>query len=329
MPVDGGAAIIPDTLAGFDDIPALSLTTLTMGGGSATVIVPSGSLNIGTLVAQVGAHGALSYLEADTAFLGLTTPATVTVDAITGAGLGQYAAYGVNATFLDQSATDTGNTYIASTGGTIELSPTPASASFINFGPGTVALEHPAATNATTLSDVAPGDVLELPGNSVSSASFGATSLTVTTNDGTYAFTNVSYASPVAGYTAAFDATTGLEAITFAAPTVFQHGAKATSGALAGQYLWSNPLNWTNGVPVDGGGAIIPDTLAGFDDIPALSLTTLTMGGGSATVIVPSRQSQHRHAGEPRLVRTGHSRIWRLTPPFSVSPRRRPLPLTR
>ena len=63
--------------------------------------------------------------------------------------------------------------------------------------------------------DVAPGDVLELPGNAVTSASFGATSLTVTTNDGTYAFTNVSYASPVAGYTAAFDPTTGLEAITF------------------------------------------------------------------------------------------------------------------
>jgi hypothetical protein len=46
-------------------------------------------------------------------------------------------------------------------------------------------------------------------------------------------------------------------------PTTFQHGAIATSGSLAGQYLWSNPANWTNGVPVNGGAAIIPDTLAG------------------------------------------------------------------
>ena len=285
VPVDGGGAIIPDALAGIDDIPALTLTTLTMGGSSASVIVPSGSLNIGTLVTEVAS---LSYLEADTSFLGLTTPATVTVGAMTGPGLRQYAAYGANATFSDQAATDTGNTYLASTGGAIVLSPPPSSASFVDFDSGTVALEHPTATTTAPLSNVAPGDVLELPGNTVTSASFGATSLTVTTNDGTYAFTNVSYASPVAGYTAAFDATTGLEAITFTAPTVFQYGARAASGPLTGQYLWSNALNWTHGVPVDGGGAIIPDTLAGFDDIPALTLTTLTMGGGSASVIVPS-----------------------------------------
>ncbi len=284
VPVDGGAAIIPDTLAGYDDIPALSLATLTEDGGSDSVIVPFGSLQIGTLVSQ----GSVSYLEANTSFLGLATPATVTVGAITGSGLGQYAAYGANATFQDQAATDTGHTFIASTSGTVVVSPPPSAASFIDFGLGTVALEHPAATNAVALGDVAPGDVLELPGNAVSSASFGANSLTVVTNDGTYAFTNVTYGSTVVGYTAAFDTTTGLEAITFTAPTVFQYGAKATSGPLAGQYLWSNPLNWTHGVPVDGGGAIIPDTLAGFDDIPALSLTTLTEGGGSASVIVPT-----------------------------------------
>ena len=288
VPVDGGAAIIPDTLAGFDDISALSLTTLTEDGGSASVIVPAGTLNIGTLVSQVAAGGSFSFLEADTNFLGLATPATVTVGAITGPGLGQFAAFGVNSTFSDQSATDTGDTYIASSGGTIELLPPPSSSSFFNFDAGTVALEHPTATTATVLSGVAPGDVLELPGNSVSSASFNATSLTVTTNDGTFAFTNVSYAAPVAGYTSAFDATTGLEAITFAAPTTFQHGEKAASGALIGQYLWSNPLNWTNGVPVNGGAAIIPVTLSGFDDISALSLTTLTEDGGSASVIVPA-----------------------------------------
>ena len=121
----------------------------------------------------------------------------------------------MNASFVDQSATDAGDTYIASAGGTIVLSPPPASASFLNFDSGTVALEHPAATTAAALSNVAPGDVLELPGNSVSSASFGASSLTVTTNIGTYAFTNVTFASSVTGYTAAFDPTTGLEAITF------------------------------------------------------------------------------------------------------------------
>jgi autotransporter passenger strand-loop-strand repeat protein len=287
VPVNGGAAIIPDTLVGFDDISALSLTTLTEGGGFASVTVPVGTLNIGTLVSQVGSHGSFSFLAPDTNFLGLSAPAVVTVGTITGAGLGQFTAFGMNASFVDQSATDAGDTYIASTGGTIVLSPPPASASFLDFDSGTIAVEHPAASNATTLSNVTPGDVLELPGNSVTSANFGATSLTVTTNIGTYAFTNVTYASSVAGYSATFDPGLGLEAITFAAPTTFQHGAIATSGSLTGQYLWSNPANWTNGVPVNGGAAIIPDTLAGFDDIPALSLTALTEGGGFASVTVP------------------------------------------
>jgi hypothetical protein len=37
--------------------------------------------------------------------------------------------------------------------------------------------------------------VLELPGSSVSDVSFGTDSLTVTTNDGSYAFTDVTYAA--------------------------------------------------------------------------------------------------------------------------------------
>jgi hypothetical protein len=215
VPVNGGAAIIPDTLTGFDDIPALNLTTLTEGGGFASVTVPVGTLNDGTLVSQVGAQGSFSFLALDTNFLALSTPAVVTVGTIIGAGLGQFTAFWMNASFVDQSATDAGDTYIASTGGTIVLSPPPASASFLDFDSGTIALEHPAASNATTLSNVAPGAVLELPGNSVTSASFTATSLKVITSNCTYAFTNVRYASPVAGYIAASDPTTGLEANTF------------------------------------------------------------------------------------------------------------------
>ena len=86
----------------------------------------------------------------------------------------------------------------------------------------TLALDHPNASNSELLQNLVPGDVLELPGTSVSSVSFGANSLTVTTNDGSFAFTNVTYATPVTGYSAAFDAATGLEAITLTALTTFR-----------------------------------------------------------------------------------------------------------
>ena len=56
---------------------------------------------------------------------------------------------------------------------------------------GTFALKNPSATNAVAITGVSNGDVLELPGSSVSNVTFGANSLTVTTNAGTYAFTHV------------------------------------------------------------------------------------------------------------------------------------------
>ncbi len=90
------------------------------------------------------------------------------------------------------------------------------------------------------LGNLAPGDVLELPGTSVGNVTFGANSLSVTTDAGSYDFTNVSYLSPVNGYTAAVDPTTGLEAITFTDTDVFEQNVKANSGPLAGHYLWSN-----------------------------------------------------------------------------------------
>ena len=120
---------------------------------------------------------------------------TVTVGTITGIG-GTYEAVGAGASFVDQSAIDTGDTTLCD-GGFVELSAAPASARHWIIPEGTFALEDPSATNAVAITGVSHGDVLELPGTSVSNVVFGANSLTVTTNDGTYAFTNVIYGQTI------------------------------------------------------------------------------------------------------------------------------------
>ena len=185
VPVDGEGVVT--ALIGDDDIAALSLTSLTLDGGGVVYVIGS-SLSV-TTVAVSGSDGLL----ADATAAG--GPVNVTVGSVTGTN-GSFAAYGVGGVFVDQSATDLGENYVAGRGGLLELAATPSSNSVLQYdGTGTFALGNPGASNAFALSNVRSGDVLELPGSSASSVSFGPTSLSVTTSDGTYAFSNVGYAN--------------------------------------------------------------------------------------------------------------------------------------
>ncbi|MGO9358042.1 MAG: Hint domain-containing protein, partial [Xanthobacteraceae bacterium] len=137
-------------------------------------------------------------------------------------GAGSLSAGGASGRLADYAATDPGEDYSGFFGGTVLLAATPATTSVFEYGPGTstIALSHPGATIGAALEFVAAGDVLELPGTAVQNVTFGASSLQVTTTGtggGSYDFTNVNYSSPVTDYTAAFDPTTELEAITFEA----------------------------------------------------------------------------------------------------------------
>ena len=265
-----------------DDITTLTLNSLTLGAGGHVYVEGGSSLTVANLVGTTG-----SELFPDSADDGITAPSSVTVGSITGTGA-LYAAKGTGASFIDQSPSDAGEIYLASSGGVFELAAAPADASSLGYvGVATFALQHPSASSAASLQGVAPGDVLELPGTSVSAVTFGANSLSVTTDTGTYAFTNVTYATSVTGYTVAHDPVTGLEVITFTGPDVFEQNVKATSGKFAGDYLWSNPANWSQGhAPVDGDSVVVADQAAvGYDDIASLALSRLSLNGSDLYVV--------------------------------------------
>ena len=164
-------------------------------------------------------------------------PAVLTIGATVGAPYdSEIFATGAGATVIDRS-TDLlgvyvpGMIYYVSLGGTLEfLSGAPAATSNFEFfdptgdgggGEGAIAFGAPGPVVSAALQNIAPKDVLELPGISVSSVVFGTTSLTVTTDAGTVAFTNVTYGDEVTGYTAAPDPATGLVAITFTGVDTF------------------------------------------------------------------------------------------------------------
>ncbi len=279
--VPGDGATVTADGSGFDDIASLSLANLNVTSGQSNVV--ANSLTVGTVTAS----GALTTLFADSG--NAPGPVTVTVGAIGTSGA-SFGAIGAGSSFIDNSATDPGNSYQAVVGGLVELaSLSDASNLEINNG-GTIALSNPAASTGALFQDLTAGDVLELPGTSVSNVSFTTNGLTVTTGGpggGTYAFTNVSYfGTPLSGFTATHDSATGLEAITFTSPDVFSDQVAASSGPLAGSYLWSDPDNWSAGVPGDG--ATVTADGSGFDDIASLSLASLNVTTGLSYVVANS-----------------------------------------
>ena len=127
--------------------------------------------------------------------------------------------------------TDPGEIYEVDEGGELVLAATPnansghSGAGFYyedsTGGPpqlpsGTFAFNAPGATVASLLSGVAIGDSIALPGSDVSAVTFGASSLTITTNLGATTFSDVAYSGTTPNsYTVSTDPT-GLEQVTFA-----------------------------------------------------------------------------------------------------------------
>jgi hypothetical protein len=277
VPVTGDA-VTADSL-GYDNIASLDLASLTLGGSGDVNVLAGSELTIGSVDAST--YGGV--VSADT--LNTGGSATVTIGTVSDLGWNYYAE-GTGATVVAESFSTTGlpygNNFTAYDGGMIELDATPVSATSLYYeGVGTIALKDPAATTADALSGVGPGDVLELPGTSVSSVTFGTDSLDITTSAGTYDFTNVSYASSVSSWAATMDPSTGLEAIAFGVADTFQQTVEQPDG----EYLWSNASNWTTGVVPVSGDTVSADSL-GYDNIASLDLASLTLGGSGAVNVL-------------------------------------------
>ena len=147
----------------------------------------------------------------------------MTIFGLTGSG-GGIAADGKGAETVVSAPTDPGGSYAAGEGGLLILEATPNAASsfFLNdtgyyANVGTIGFRDPGGLVSAQLDNVAVGSAIELPGTAVTSVNLGASSITIATNKDTTTFSNVSYFSgeAVTGYTAAFDAVSGLEKVTF------------------------------------------------------------------------------------------------------------------
>ncbi len=279
-PVSGGSVVLDGD--GVDDLGSISLTSITEEPGAELFYIAGSSLTVGTLA--VNAND-----ELYAGILGVTTPVTVSVSSIVGSGSILGAVGGI---FIDLSTSDPGEHYFAGYGGWVTLHAAPASTSILEFGGGytdTIALEGVAAgAYSATVEGVQTGDVLELPGFGAA-ASFGATSFTITTSHGAFAFSNVDYGFAVNAETATYNAATGLEFVTFAftGPETFAANIAASAGSLAGDYLWSNPANWSAGLVPSGGASIVLGA-TGVDDLAAISLSSVTETGANNLYIAGS-----------------------------------------
>jgi collagen type I alpha len=122
------------------------------------------------------------------------------------------------------------------------------------------------------------GDAIELPGTFFSAVTIGPTAVTIVSNAGTVAFTDVSYATSLTGEAIAKDPSTNLDAVTFLGYTTFEQ-----TDPVGGPFLWSDGQNWTNGAPQDGDGVVIG--AAGVDDITDLHLVGVTAEDGTALTV--------------------------------------------
>ena len=295
VPVNGAAVTFNvsglSNPSGYDDIANLSLDSLAVVSGFAAV---GGSLNLGTV--SFGSTVASVFSDTDLGSSG----ATLTIGGFSGAVDGRVGAFGANALTTILSPTDPGEIYQVDQGGELVLQATPhASGGPVNAGfyyqnshgtgqlpSGTFAFDNPGGTVTALLSNVAIGDSLALPGADVVSVTYGASSLTVVTNLGTTAFSDVTYLAGAipTGFTVSTDPQ-GLRRVTFTSQqaTSFQ---RVTS--TSGEFLWSNAANWTNGVPVNGAAVTFNvsglSNPSGYDDIANLSLDSLAVVSGFAAV---------------------------------------------
>jgi hypothetical protein len=195
---------------------------------------------------------------------------------VIGADEGLLAADGAGSVLLDDAPGDPGETYEAGNGGTVVLAAVPSSQSTLEYGvgesPGTFVLPNPGVELTTSLEDIGPGDVLALPGTAVQDVMFDPNEdgMSVITDAGSYDIYPAIFTAPVADYTAVAEPGAGLMAITFAAGDTFDDNDAAAGGADAGNFLWSDGLNWAPAAPLAGADAYAD--AAGIDDIAGLRL---------------------------------------------------------
>ncbi|MCB8882211.1 Hint domain-containing protein [Acidisoma cellulosilytica] len=274
LPTAGASVVM--TGQGVDDIAGLSLASLSLSPGTASadgVLTVTDGLTVDALTI---AHTS----EID------VTGGTVTLDSVatvSGSGIAPTLyAIGAGAVIEDADATPPALDYIAQGGGMVQLAAAPNAASQLTYiGGGIFALAAPGTTTDAQLAYLGSGDVLELPGTTVSNVALGSDSLSITTDAGTFVFSNVTYdVGGVASFSARPDSKTGLEAITFYNPSGYALAANSPGTLTVGgdtivsgsTYGISNATDFANGWTIVQNGTVI----GGVDGIANLG----TLAGG-------------------------------------------------
>jgi collagen type I alpha len=277
VPTSGEAVVVGGT--GTDDIQGLNLPSVTVLADG--VLYNVDDLSIGSLTVDDNAT------VVDDAEGG--SPSTLTIAAITGDGTGNaeaatgavVAALGGGAV-VELTGNDPGLYYAATDRGLVQLNDAPNANSAFSFldptRPGVFAFSNPGTAVQASLLGFGTGDAIELPGTFFSAVHIGPSAVTIVSNAGTVAFTDVNYATSLTGEAIARYPTTSLDAVTFLGYTTFEQTDPA-----GGPFLWSDGQNWTNGTPQDGDGVVIG--AAGADDITDLHLVGLTAENGTALTV--------------------------------------------
>jgi Hint domain len=210
VPTNGALVELNSTAAIIDDLN-LTIDSLTLNGGVMAVSDEN------TLTVQL-----LNPTGGGTLIAGSGIPGTVTINNVMDVA-GSQIELGASADGLlrDNGTADTA-LYTVDSGGKVIVAADPAtSGSTFTYGtsPGTFALAGATpGTIAAPLNNLGVGDTIELPGTSVSAVNFDTAHdlLTVTTDEGTFSFTDVHYGSVPLGFSVAADSSTGLEEVTVA-----------------------------------------------------------------------------------------------------------------
>ena len=320
VPQSGAAVTLAETQAtgtvaqpnGVDDIAGLRLSSLTLAISSTVDIVVQ-DLTVDSLVAGAGSH----FLVADTEAANAAAHVTLTVDSVPASipgssislgAVGAGAVVRVDGNLVDGNLSVTTNPlYVIGDGGEVIFDVPQDAYGKVDLGgragvaagsTGTVAFVN-TPVHAPTLQAFAPGDTLELPGTAIHSVIFGSTdvitgdvSVSVTTDQGTTSFQTAPLANDApTGYTTSVDPVTHLLAVHFIAAQQTTFTQAPSASGFNPNNVWSNAAAWSNGIPQ--AGAIVTLNLLGalglmmpgsYDDLPSLSLTSLTINGGTAAI---------------------------------------------
>ena len=282
VPQNGDTAIIGEL--GYDDIASLHLATLTqrsVGSAYGGVRVIAGNLIVDMLDGSAGTG-----LLADTQYLSAGPTASITINAATtGSNTEIVGAIGPGAYFVDNAPVDPGFIVLIE-GARVDFHGPLSPYSDLSWGSGpnaTAAIFDPGPTIAAEVS-MYLGNTIELPGTTVATVTFGSQRVaSITTDAGTYAFSNFAQISNLGAYTFAADPATGLVAIKLLATESF-NPQSGDSGVL----YWSTAADWSSGVPITGDQAM--DFYDSVDDLASLNLSllednaNLTVVGGALSV---------------------------------------------